>query len=121
MDTRGPSSGLRSSPTPEGLCWLVYTETPTDDLYRVAILTDPGGTVLVMTAVPVLRAGQSLRSSPTPEGRCWQTERRASSVVSRVAILTDPGGTVLACGLPERIGGAHVGCDPHRPRRDGAG
>ena len=85
---------LRSSPTPEGRCWTngktdpatepVLRSSPTPEgrcrevdvadraaVHTVAILTDPGGTVLGTTR-------------PIGESR-----------FSRVAILTDPGGTVL--------------------------
>ena len=39
----------------------------------VAILTDPGGPVLECAEPPHRRPVQVLRSSPTPEGRCWLT------------------------------------------------
>ena len=63
----------------------------------VAILTDPGGPVLASTVALYLGAQiQGLRSSPTPEGRCWDAIERDGT--------TGP-----------------TGCDPHRPRRAGAG
>ena len=40
----------------------------------VAILTDPGGTVLVSDVFLGSDAyAEMLRSSPTPEGRCWRS------------------------------------------------
>jgi len=62
---------LRPSPTPEGRCWWVDAEPTVGDRDQVAILTDPGGPVLVLRV--------QHRHSRRP-----------------VAILTDPGGPVLA-------------------------
>ncbi len=67
---------------------------------RVAILTDPGGPVLLATTTDAY-TGQWLRSSPTLEGRCC-------------------GGCVdvgehQGCGYEEE-----ACCDPHRPWRAGA-
>ncbi|MGH3559412.1 MAG: hypothetical protein ACRDTK_18290, partial [Mycobacterium sp.] len=62
----------------------------------VAILTNPGGSVLGV------RRGVCGDQAPY------------------VAILTNPGGSVLA-PRPTRSGATPRGCDPHQPRRVGAG
>ncbi len=87
----------------------------------VAILTDPGGSVLRTGTVTELARFPWLRSSPTPEGRCCVEALLGGPAGLLVAILTDPGGSVL----PDRAGPPAVGaepcrCDPHRPRRVGA-
>src|SRR6266542_3196915 len=89
------SARLRSSPTPEGRCCPTVkcqTSPPTNscDPHRprrvgaarvgarvvggggalVAILTDPGGSVLPGSTPPSPKTPTGLRSSPTPEGRC---------------------------------------------------
>src|SRR6266536_822488 len=116
---------LRSSPTPEGRCcpwplaaaWTTRPgccdphrprrvgaaelgERPDDALDgTVAILTDPGGSVLPDGQVPDEPADEQLRSSPTPEGRCCLPARRGVEAAdAEVAILTDPGGSVLRVG-----------------------
>ncbi len=63
---------------------------------RVAILTDSEGPILA------------------------EITERLRRVVARVAILTDPGGPVLAWRPGPSAGGRRC-CDPHRPRRTGAG
>jgi len=87
---------LRSSPTLEGRCCERTAGSLDGGLDEVAILTDPGGPVLLTDAGPSLLE------------------------VTTVAILTDPGGPVL----PGHPGGLHPpaapGCDPHRPWRAGA-
>jgi len=92
------STWLRSSPTPEGRCCAEGDDELVVAALPVAILTDPGGSVL-----PVGQPHQwspeplTLRSSPTPEGRCCchaEVDRLARDTVP-VAILTDPGGSVL--------------------------
>src|SRR6266536_2677174 len=127
------SPGLRSSPTPEGRCCGPASRATDWRTHRVAILTDPGGSVLPGTGGH-LRLVLRLRSSPTPEGRCcpwplaaaWTTRpgccdphrprrvgaaRRSSARRARrrtVAILTDPGGSVLlASGLESLAVAAH--------------
>ncbi len=87
----------------------------------VAILTDPGGSVLRRAHPPPSRRGRwRLRSSPTPEGRCCgQDAPGVGEGLSRVAILTDPGGSVLR-STPTTTCRASSSCDPHRPRRVGA-
>ncbi len=118
------SPGLRSSPTPEGRCCGPASRATDWRTHRVAILTDPGGSVLPGTGGH-LRLVLRLRSSPTPEGRCcpwplaaaWTTrpgccdphrprrvgaaelgERPDDALDGTVAILTDPGGSVLPDG-----------------------
>src|SRR6266536_674907 len=95
--SRLQSSALRSSPTPEGRCcrrWSRRGTPPTSagcdphrprrvgaaderfvqlihQVTKVAILTDPGGSVLLLVLERAqLNDGTLLRSSPTPEGRC---------------------------------------------------
>jgi hypothetical protein len=60
---------LRSSPTPKGRC-CDAPEAARRGAGDVAILTDPGGSVLLDRPAGPRRAGRRLRSSPTPEGRC---------------------------------------------------
>ena len=84
---------LRSSPTPEGRC----CPTPARPVRRtgqVAILTDPGGPVLLSRPGDIAKV-VLLRSSPTPEGRCCPGETLHGGRPLTVAILTDPGGPVL--------------------------
>src|SRR6266536_493157 len=123
----GPPTGgrtvLRSSPTPEGRCCPgragICGWSRGCDPHRprrvgaarrssarrarrrtVAILTDPGGSVLLASGLESLAvAAHSLRSSPTPEGRCCLPARRGVEAAdAEVAILTDPGGSVLRVG-----------------------
>jgi len=121
-------------------CWLGPVDV-------VAILTDPGGSVLRQSQARLRCSSMRLRSSPTPEGRCYPVPltwsppptrwccdphrpRRVGAahgdvppgpeVADDVAILTDPGGSVLLTARRHRLGQHHVGCDPHRPRRVGA-
>src|SRR6266540_3477179 len=66
-----------------------------DERY-VAILTDPGGPVLLAMDDATKAYLDELRSSPTLEGRCCCARSLAGSPRQRrVAILTDPGGPVL--------------------------
>ena len=158
--------GLRSSPTPGGRCWPHRQpgkrRTRCCDPHRprgagagaeprighelgaeVAILTDPGGPVLVDPAAdldsdgrvailtdpvgPVLamswsRPGgdvQELRSSPTPGGRCWTVGVRVRAAGLPVAILTDPGGRCWDTDAGQVQGPAGVAI--LRPRGAGAG
>ena len=112
----------------------------------VAILTGPGGSVLLVVAAldDVLRADE-LRSSPAPEGRCCSTSVGSADTVVRccdphrprrvgaagpevllvlrqraVAILTGPGGSVLRRCWGVSLASLSCSCDPHRPRRVGA-
>ena len=64
---------------------------------RVAILTGPGGSVLLETPTDHrLLWHIELRSSPAPEGRCCEhAALRLLTVGFGVAILTGPGGSVL--------------------------
>ena len=110
---------LRSSPTPEGRCWLRVAAVDPPDL-PVAILTDPGGPVLAAELPGVYGWVHVLRSSPTPEGRCWPHVVAQLADPGVVAILTDPGGPVLV--RPTHLSECSaLSCDPHRPRRAGAG
>src|SRR6266536_1208781 len=165
--------GLRSSPTPEGWCcrrWSRRGTPPTSagcdphrprrvgaaderfvqlihQVTKVAILTDPGGSVLLLVLERAqLNDGTPLRSSPTPEGRCCAFHRRPLLPhADHVAILTDPGGSVLLLEdrgrrraddqlrssptpegrcCPSSTSATRCRpvtcCDPHRPRRVGA-
>jgi len=93
---------LRSSPTPEGRCCLAVPVGDLLDVVAVAILTDPGGSVLPcslgLVAVVVPRTVAILTD---PGGSVLPLDRLAAKVEQRirVAILTDPGGSVLP-GLP---------------------
>src|SRR6266536_677308 len=87
---------LRSSPTPEGRCCAFHRRPLLPHADHVAILTDPGGSVLLLEDRGRRRADDQLRSSPTPEGRCCPS----STSATRCRPVT--------C------------CDPHRPRRVGA-
>ncbi len=112
---------LRSSPTPEGRCCSPPVGTGSVSTTSVAILTDPGGSVLhldlghrrgpalvaILTdpggsvlprafAAQVRSTATPLRSSPTPEGRCCSRScGEVAADAHPVAILTDPGGSVL--------------------------
>src|SRR6266540_2851611 len=116
-----------------------------DERY-VAILTDPGGPVLLAMDDATKAYLDELRSSPTLEGRCCCARSLAGSPRQRrVAILTDPGGPVLHAAWEQRgsrtasvlrssptLEGrccsaasptprcSTCGCDPHRPWRAGA-
>src|SRR6266536_5131206 len=133
------SPGLRSSPTPEGRCCGPASRATDWRTHRVAILTDPGGSVLPGTGGH-LRLVLRLRSSPTPEGRCcpwplaaaWTTrpgccdphrprrvgaaelgERPDDALDGTVAILTDPGGSVLPDGqVPDEPADAQLRSSP---------
>ena len=89
---------LRSSPTLAGRCWCPDVVMLVLADHLVAILTDPGGPVLV---APLTLA---------------DTARLAD-----VAILTDPGGPVLGHPFPFQQQPDQGSCDPHRPWRAGAG
>jgi len=120
-DTFVELSRLRSSPTPEGRCCSrAAGPVPAADAHGVAILTDPGGSVLreiVILSYQLLRVailtdpgGSVLLGNVGP----------VSDVPPEVAILTDPGGSVLR-GQSTGAGClAPSSCDPHRPRRVGA-
>src|SRR6266536_2651613 len=95
VEMRAGHSWLRSSPTPEGRCcqWPVAAQPPAGT--DVAILTDPGGSVLPRTRARFRRGGSGcdphrprrVGAAPCrPAARTWGP---------RVAILTDPGGSVL--------------------------
>ena len=86
---------LRSSPAPEGRCWR-WKRHRYGLLLRVAILTGSGGPVLGWPHEEAAPGARVLRSSPAPEGRCWRLP------------------TVWRRPRWRR-------CDPHRPRRAGAG
>src|SRR6266536_2769699 len=96
VEMRAGHSWLRSSPTPEGRCcqWPVAAQPPAGT--DVAILTDPGGSVLPRTRARFRRGGSGCdphrprRVGAAAVGDAQQAELRAV-----VAILTDPGGSVL--------------------------
>ena len=129
---------LRSSPTPEGRCWRPAWQTGMrrdgccDPTTSRAGLAGRGGMALRLRSSPTRRAGAGaastgnplriaakLRSSPTPEGRCWVTMWGSTWLMVLVAILTDPR---AGAGPPHPRSPPHPRrCDPHRPRRAGAG
>ena len=146
VEMRAGHSWLRSSPTPEGRCcqWPVAAQPPAGT--DVAILTDPGGSVLPRTRARFRRGGSGcdphrprrvgaappgwrrrggprrrLRSSPTPEGRCCSRSQWPSAPSwSRLRSSPTPEGR--CCSRRRRSAGraACRRCDPHRPRRVGA-
>ena len=110
---------LRSSPTPEGRCWSGVRKGA-KHYAPVAILTDPGGTVLAGGAFHAFGGDGAVAILTDPGGTVLDQRQDRPGHGARVAILTDPGGTVPGgrCRRPRRR--PHR-CDPHRPRRDGAG
>ncbi len=140
---------LRSSPTPEGRCCSPPCRSPCSAVRRcdphrprrvgaahrpktgwmvgrlvVAILTDPGGSVLpAVDAYNNLQGELELRSSPTPEGRCCLPHLRLLARGQlRPGLRSSPTPEGRCC--PSARGsvrpGSRCGCDPHRPRRVGA-
>ena len=90
----------------------------------VAILTDPGGPVLVRAGAPADDGHPSrLRSlRPTLVGRCW-ARRCTCSRNPRTALRSSP--TLVGRCCNAKLGRKHrlpgLSCDPHRPWWAGAG
>ncbi len=129
---------LRSSPTPEGRCCEHDRPGGLRPEVTVAILTDPGGSVLrspgwaspsrysVLRSSPtpegrccadaarVTGATPELRSSPTPEGRCCCEVAVWDDLVSKLRSSPTPEGRCCTRRAPwvRRSGSC---CDPHRP------
>src|SRR5918992_316923 len=110
---------LRSSPTPDGRCCSVLSWSDAC-CHCVAILTDPGGPVLLaLCREPRAHIHVAILTDPG-----WPVLRPAGTtaggLLPGVAILTDPGWPVLlewhTCGNRRHA----RRCDPHRPRMAGA-
>jgi len=89
------AKALRSSPTPEGRCCHQRRGAGLPGVAGVAILTDPGGSVL-----RPCEQGHRLEDAPCcdphrPRRVGAARDGRASAAGPEVAILTDPGGSVL--------------------------
>ncbi len=113
---------LRSSPTPEGRCCPRPRPARAGPVRGVAILTDPGGSVLPPgpTGRPRSRPN-ALRSSPTPEGRCCRrSPTRGGGRSPKLRSSPTPEGRCCSGRAPVLARASRRCCDPHRPRRVGA-
>ena len=143
--TRPSGTVLRSSPAPEGRCWVISANNRLDRYTRLRSSPAPEGRCWPSAPRPYRRrprccdprrprrAGAggapvaasigpatALRSSPAPEGRCWRWSSRHRSGRSGLRSSPAPEGR---CWCPRRRPWRSAGscCDPRRPRRAGAG
>ena len=112
---------LRSSPTPEGRCWLDAVGGDDGGDPGVAILADPGGPVLAGRQAFAGAVLQAVAILAGPGGPVLGCAPRAVLTARGVAILADPGGPVLGRRSRCAPGTRPACCDPRRPRRAGAG